>query len=206
MNAGYDAAFIAATKKAREKAGVSIPEIARLLKMTPEAYARYEEDTRMKHKVVVKFCVFLDIDTYELYCSARYISNTSIDDRFITSKNLIVVGERFSFDYLQQVRKNKKSIIDLFINSKDGVVSCADMSNQFGLTTWERKRAALGALTRSIRRFRGDETANLWAILPETVVTDEKGKVIAAEFMLHPDTLKNLRIASEKIKQNLAQL
>lgn len=206
MNAGYDAAFITATKKAREKAGVSIPEIARLLKMTPEAYARYEEDTKMKHNIVVKFCVFLDIDTYELYCSARYISNTSIDDRFRTSKNLIVVGERFSFDYLQQVRTNKKSIIDLFINSKDGVVSCADMSNQFGLTTWERKRAALGALTRSIRRFRGDETANLWAILPETVVTDEKGKVIAAEFMLHPETLRNLRIASEKIKQNLAQL
>lgn len=68
MNAGYDAAIIAATKKAREKAKVSIPEIARLLKMTPEAYPRYEEDTRMKHRIIVKFCVFLDIDTYELYC------------------------------------------------------------------------------------------------------------------------------------------
>jgi transcriptional regulator with XRE-family HTH domain len=71
MNAGYDATIIAATKKAREKTGVSIPEIARLLKMTPEAYARYEEDTRMKRIIVVKFFVFLDIDTYKLYCSAR---------------------------------------------------------------------------------------------------------------------------------------
>lgn len=205
MNVGYDAAFITATKKAREKAGVSIPEIARLLKMTPEAYARYEEDTKMKHNIVVKFCVFLDIDTYELYCSARFISNTSIDERFKTSKNLIVLGERFASYYLKQVRKNKKSIIDLFINSKDGIVSCDDMSNQFRLTTWERKRAALGGLTRSIRRFRGDETANLWAILPETVVTDEKGNVIAADFMLHPETLKNLRIAAKKIEQELAR-
>lgn len=168
--------------------------------MTPEAYARYEEDTIMKHKIIVIFCVFLDIDTNKLHCSARYITNTSIDSRFKTSKNLIVLGEKFSFDYLQKVKNNKKSIIELFINSKDGIVSCADMSNQFGLTTWERKRAALGILTRSIRRFRGDETVNLWAILPETVVTDEKGNVIAADFMLHPEILTNLKIAAEKNK------
>ena len=63
-------------KKAREEKALSRKQMSDLLRITPPAYANYENDVREPNfKTILQICAILDISTDKLFESEKYIEN-----------------------------------------------------------------------------------------------------------------------------------
>lgn len=62
--------FAARTKEAREKAGFSQDEMAKLLRIDQGRYKNYELTRPLPHFLVPQFCIACHIDPTDLYAAA----------------------------------------------------------------------------------------------------------------------------------------